>query len=59
MTEDPIVAEVRRAREALAAEEGNDLRRIAAAARRRQQQSGRPVAKRSPRPARPPAAAPR
>ena len=51
MREDPIVEEVRRIREELAAQEGNDLRRIAAAARRRQGQSGRKVVRLPPRPA--------
>lgn len=42
MTEDPIVAEIRRHREALAAKYGHDLRRIVEALRQREQQSGRP-----------------
>jgi hypothetical protein len=52
MIRDPIVEEVRRIREELAAQEGNDLRRMVAAARRRQEQSGRQVVKRPPKPAR-------
>lgn len=43
MNEDPIVSEVRRARKAVAAEHGNDLRRIADALRARERQSGRKV----------------
>jgi hypothetical protein len=49
MTDDPIVEEVRRAREALAAQEGNDLRRMVAAARRRQALSGQKVVRLEPR----------
>ena len=40
---DPIVEEVRRVRERLAARYGYDVRKIAAAARRRQKRSGRKV----------------
>lgn len=40
---DPIVEEVRRARERLAARYGYDVKRIAAAASRRQKRSGRKV----------------
>ena len=43
MNEDLIISEVRRARKALAAEHGNDLRRIAEALRARERQSGRKV----------------
>ena len=40
---DPIVEEVRRVRERLAARYGYDVQKIAAAARRRQKRSGRKV----------------
>jgi len=43
MIEDPIVAEIRRHREALAARHGHDLRRIVESLRERERQSGRPV----------------
>lgn len=43
MAVDPIVEEVRRAREALAAKYGYDIKAMLAAARRRQQRSGRKV----------------
>lgn len=54
MKDDPIVEEVRRAREAIAAEHGNDLRRMIAAARLRQEQSGQRVVRLPPRPVRQP-----
>jgi hypothetical protein len=41
--EDPIVAEVRRVRDEIAASHGYDLRRIFEDARRRQHLSGHPV----------------
>ena len=43
MIEDPIVEEVRRHREAHAAEHGHDLARIARALRKREQESDRIV----------------
>ena len=43
MIEDPIVEEVRRHREAHAAEHGHDLARIARALRKREQESDRMV----------------
>jgi hypothetical protein len=43
MTTDPIVEEVRRAREAQAVKHGFDLKAILSAARRRQQRSKRKV----------------
>ena len=43
MTEDPIVAETRQWRKALAVEHGNDLRRIVEALRKRERESGRKV----------------
>jgi len=41
MTEDPIVAEIRRYRKAIAAKHGNDIRRIAEALRKRERESRR------------------
>jgi len=41
MTEDPIVAEVRRHRKEHAAEHGNDLKRIVEALRKRERESKR------------------
>jgi hypothetical protein len=41
MIEDPIVAEVRRHRQAHAAEHGNDLKRIVEALRKRERESKR------------------
>jgi hypothetical protein len=49
MTEDPIVAEIRRRREEHAAKYGHDLDRICDALRERQAKSSRKVVKRSPR----------
>jgi hypothetical protein len=43
MTEDPIVAEIRRHRKALAEQYGNDIRRIVDALRQRERDSGRKV----------------
>jgi len=43
MTEDPIVAEIRRHRKALAAQFNNDIRRIVEALRQRERDSGRKV----------------
>jgi len=43
MTEDPIVAEIRRHRKALAEQYGNDVRRIVEALRQRERDSGRKV----------------
>jgi hypothetical protein len=43
MTEDPIVAEIRRHRKALAEQYGNDVRRIVEALRERERDSGRKV----------------
>lgn len=43
MTEDPIVAEIRQYRKALAAKHGNDLRRIVEALRKRERESDRKV----------------
>ena len=43
MSKDPIVDEVRAARAAIAAEHGNDLKRIIAAFRRKQGADGRRV----------------
>lgn len=43
MTEDPIVAEIRRHRKALAEEHGNDIRRIVEALRQRERDSERKV----------------
>ena len=43
MIEDPIVAEIRRHRKALAAEHGNDLRRTVELLRKRERESGRRV----------------
>ena len=43
MTEDPIVAEIRRYRKALAEQYGNDIRRIVEALRQRERDSGRKV----------------
>jgi hypothetical protein len=43
MVEDPIVAEIRRHREAIAAKHGNDVRRIAEALRKREGESDRKV----------------
>lgn len=41
MTEDPIVAEIREHRKAIAAKYANDVRRIADALREREQESSR------------------
>jgi len=49
MTEDPIVAEIRRYREEHAAKYAHDLDRICEALRERQAKSSRKVIKRSPR----------
>jgi|CXWL01.1.fsa_nt_gi hypothetical protein len=43
MSKDPIVDEVRAARAAIAAEHGNDLKRIIAALRRKEGTDGRQV----------------
>ena len=43
MTEDPIVAEIRQNRKAIAAKHGNDLRRIVEALRKRERESNRKV----------------
>ncbi len=43
MTEDPIVAEIRQYRKAIAAKHGNDLRRIVEALRKRERESDRKV----------------
>ena len=43
MIEDPIVAEIRQHRKAIAAKHGNDVRRIAEALRKREQESERKV----------------
>lgn len=43
MSKDPIVEEVRAARAAIAAEHGNDLKRIIAALRRKEGADGRRV----------------
>ena len=43
MIEDPIVDEIRRHRKALAAEHGNDLRRVVELLRKRERESGRKV----------------
>jgi len=43
MTEDPIVAEIRRHRKALAEQYGNDVRRIVEALRQRERDSERKV----------------
>lgn len=43
MTEDPIVAEVRRHRKALAEQHGNDIRRIVEALRQLERDAGRKV----------------
>lgn len=43
MTEDPIVAEVRCHRKALAEQHGNDIRRIVEALRQRERDAGRKV----------------
>ncbi len=43
MTEDPIVAEIRRHREAIAPKHGNDVSRIAEALRKREGESERKV----------------
>ena len=43
MTDDPIVEEIRRHREAHAAEHGHDLARIVQALRKREQESDRRV----------------
>lgn len=43
MIEDAIVAEIRRYRRVIAAEHGNDLRRIVEALRKRERESGRKV----------------
>jgi hypothetical protein len=48
-----IIEEVQRVRQALAAQEGNDMRRILAAALKRQNESGRAVVSGSPRPVMP------
>ncbi|MHC4201717.1 MAG: hypothetical protein ACYSU0_17155 [Planctomycetota bacterium] len=47
MTDDPIVAEVRRHRDEIAKECGNDLRRIFEYFRDRQEEGGRKVVDRS------------
>jgi len=49
MTEDPIVAEIRRYRAEHAAKYGHDLDRICEALRERQAKSSRKVVKRNPR----------
>lgn len=49
MTDDPIVAEIRRYREEHAAKYGHDLDHICEALRERQAKSSRKVVKRSPR----------
>lgn len=49
MKEDPIVAEIRKYRQELAAEHGNDLSRIFEAIRERQAKSSREVVKQDPR----------
>jgi hypothetical protein len=43
MNEDPIVAEIREHRKAIAAKHGNDVRRIVEALRKREQESDRKV----------------
>jgi hypothetical protein len=43
MIEDPIVAEIRRHRKAIAAKHGNDVRRIVEALRKRERESERKV----------------
>jgi hypothetical protein len=43
MIEDPIVAEIRRFRKAIADEHGNNLRRIAESLRKRERESGREI----------------
>ncbi len=43
MTEDPIVAEIRQHRKAIAAKHGNDVKRIAEALRKRERESEREV----------------
>jgi hypothetical protein len=43
MIEDPIVAEIRRHRKAIAAKHGNDVRRIVEALRKRERESDRKV----------------
>jgi hypothetical protein len=57
MTDDPIIAEVRHARETLLARFGGDLRALGAELRRQQQASGRPAVRLPHRPARRPVAA--
>ena len=49
MKPDAVLAEIRRVREAYAAQFGGDVRAMLADLRRRQQQSGRPVASRQPK----------
>lgn len=43
MIEDPIVAEIRRHRKALAEQHGNDIRRIVEALRQQERDAGRKV----------------
>ena len=43
MIEDPIVSEMRKYRDSLAAKHGHNLRKIAESLRKREQESGRPV----------------
>lgn len=43
MTEDPIVAEIRRHRKAFAEQHGSDLKRIVEALRQREREPGRKV----------------
>ena len=49
MTNDPILAEIRRTREAYAERFAGDVKALLADLRRRQQQGGRPVVARSPK----------
>lgn len=49
MIEDPIVAEIRRHRKAVAEEHGNDLRRLAESLRKRESQPGRKIANPGPK----------
>ena len=49
MIEDPIVAEIRQHREAIAAKHGNDVRRIVEALRKRERESDRKVLNPGPR----------
>ena len=49
MKPDPILAEIRRAREAYAEQFAGDIRAMLADLRRRQQESGRPVVSRPPK----------